>query len=116
MVISHADKLGDMHRMNFTNAIIHHPHLIRERRMRLIYIRTAEFSHRLCTQNSEPNIPINRKRLGVTLRSKKVYIFVQQYVWFEADVIRDVFHMNFLINFPINFCTQILVRNNSETT
>ena len=62
------------------------------------FIRAVEFSHRLCTQNSESNISINRRRLGVTLRVKKVYIFVQQYVWFEADRIIDVFHINFLIN------------------
>ena len=62
------------------------------------FMRTAEFSHRLCTQNSGSNISINRRRLEVTLRSKKVYIFVRQYVWFEADWMRDIFHMNFVIN------------------
>ena len=66
--------------------------------MRQIYTDCGIFSHRLCTQNSESNICINRRRLWVTLISQKVYIFVQQYVWFEADGIRNVFHMNFLIN------------------
>ena len=61
-------------------------------------MRTVEFSLRLCTQNSEPNISINRRRLGVTLRSKKVYIFVRKYVWYEADWMRDLFHMNFVNN------------------
>ena len=36
---------------------------------------------------------INRKRLEVTLRFRIVYIFVQQYVWFGTDGIRDAFYM-----------------------
>ena len=46
----------------------------------------------------------------MTLRAKKVYIFVRKYVWFGAYLISDVFHMNFLIRsigfvhkFSVNF-------------
>ena len=78
-----------MHRTNFTNAIMHptlhanngtranlHPttRIWSEKGQCVQFLRTAEFSQRLCTQNTEANVPINRKRLGVTLRWKKVYI------------------------------------------
>ena len=69
------------------------------------FTRTVEFSHRRRTHNAESNISINTKRLRVTLRFKKVHIFVHKYVWFEADGMRDVFHLIsfLLINFPIGF-------------
>ena len=77
------------------------------------FIRTAEFSHRLCTHNSESNISINTKRLGV-MRFKKVYILSNSMCGLKQMGCATYFIWFFF--FPHRLCTQILVRNNSETT